>query len=175
MSESFNSDIKKLVDSTKSGIRASSFKKALSDGNLSSLRANAEPIAKIVSERSGFIVGNRYDRAARKTDLKKLTKNVQISAQAQKDIERVLDALGHRKELLVKKEEPQKPAIQPPKPKAENRRMPSRFDRLDTDSAVNKNAPYHLGGMLGSNSGVNSLSHSSAQSSGRTSLPKLVK
>lgn len=167
MSESFNSNIKKLVDSTKSGIGASSFKKALSGSGLSSLRANAEQIAKIVSSRSGFIIGNKYDRQAREKNLKKLTQNAQISTQANKDLSRVLDALGHRKELLAKKEVPKKPAVQPLKPKTENRRMP--------DSIVKKNAPYHLGGALGGNSGVNSLSHSSSQASGRTSLPRLIK
>lgn len=135
MSEGFNSDIEKLVASTASGIRASSFEKELAKTSKSGgLHDNAEQIAKVVAERKGLITGNRYDSQARNKDLRIITGDTKLAAKDKKKISELLDGLGHRKSLLVKKETP-KPSVPA---KAKNRRM-----------------PYNFGANTGLNSGVN--------------------
>lgn len=162
MSEAFNSDIEKLVASTKSGIRASSFEKKLSEaskgGDLAGLHDSAGQIAEVVAKRKGLIIDDRYDRSARDKDLRTIAGEAKLASKDKKKIGEILEGLGHRKSVLAKKETPKQKVS------------------VKVQAKEKKRMPYNFGANSSLNSGVNNSlgSGGGIQPVSRPNVPRLV-
>jgi hypothetical protein len=182
MSEEQQDSIKKLVSSMTGDFKVTTggsasfehrFDKSTRHGELANLHNNAKAIVDVVKNRQRDIRLNMYDRRKRKADLAAIVASGNVSKEDKREIGELLGALADRNSLLDSAKTSAQTDMR--------RDLPEILQKKHViEDRSKRNLPYNPNeatgvSRLGGNRSVNSLSASSTQSLGKTSLPRLVK